>query len=461
MTAVSRILIAAPKSGSGKTLVSIGLMKALADRGLRVRGVKCGPDFIDPMFHERVLGIRSRNIDGFLMSRAQMEETLIRHGADADVTVAEGVMGYYDGIGGISASCSTYETASLTRTPVLLVIDAAGSGLSTVPVIRGISTYRRDAGIAGVILNRAAESLVRPLSEIIEKETGIPVVGSLPRNPAFDIESRHLGLIMPDEVADLAERLSLLAGCVRECFDLERIIRIAAEAPPLGGEDNKESAGEALPELPPVRLAVARDEAFCFMYDGNLELLRELGAEIVFFSPVHDPKLPDGTGGLILPGGYPELFAEQLSGNAAMRKEVRAALLSGMPAMAECGGFLYLHRSLTDREGRSYPMAGALDAEAFYAGRTGRFGYITVTARDGGPSVRAHEYHAYESSDPGSDCCAVKPGSGRTWMCIHRKNGGLWGFPHLYYPSAPEAAAGFLAAAGRYQAAGSDGRRMR
>lgn len=524
----SRILIAAPKSGSGKTLITCGIMKALKDKGLSVHGMKCGPDFIDPMFHEKVLGVPSRNLDGFLMEPRQMRQAVRQHGTGADITVIEGVMGYYDGIGAVSDACSTYETAAITRTPVILVVDARGSGLSVVPLIRGIAQYRagepknagdgqmavlsektdsygrlfaRTSGIAGVILNQVPDSLSERLAEMILRETGIPVLGNLAPNPVFSIGSRHLGLILPDELADLKERLDALACAVKARFDLDRILGIAKTAgaaevtePSVfaGSSGVSEFAGFpentdiSLEKRAPsqseqrtgdscrhVRIAVAKDEAFCFLYQDNLKILRDLGAEIVFFSPLKDAALPEGTAGLLLPGGYPELFAEELSANVTMRRAVREAAASGMPVMAECGGFLYMHRAIRDREGTSFPMAGVLQEEAYYAGKTGRFGYITVIDSETGVRIRAHEYHAWESTAPGSDCLAVKPGpvgsganpdsgatsasgghpvrydemGGKRWRCIHKRNGGIWGFPHLYYPSTPWVAETYLRAA--------------
>ena len=459
MQSVPRILIAAVKSGTGKTLLTCGIMKALKDRGLLVRGIKCGPDFIDPMFHEKVLGIRSRNLDGFLMTREQMGDSLLRHSRGADITVAEGVMGYYDGIGGTTTEASSYETASVTQTPVLLAVDAGGCGISVVPVIRGMLEFRDDAGIVGVILNNAAGGIVRTLSDLILKETGIPVVGSLERNPAYVINSRHLGLMLPGEVRDLEERLALLSADISERFDLDRILEIANGAPPLqeSGSDSPDSASHSAPSeggsvgaASSVRIAVARDEAFCFIYPDNLELLESMGAEIVYFSPIHDREVPEAAGGMILPGGYPELYAKELSENASMRASVKKAAMSGMPVMAECGGFLYLHEEIRDLDGKSCPMAGAFPGEAWYRGKTGRFGYISVSDPETGTVIKAHEFHAYESSDPGSAFTAVKPLSGRNWTCMHRRSGGLWGFPHLYYPSAPEVALRFLEAARRH-----------
>ena len=445
MVNIPRIILAAPASGSGKTMITCGLMKAFRDRGLTVRGMKCGPDFIDPLFHAKILGIKSRNIDGFLMNRGQMRAALYRHGKDADITVMEGVMGYYDGIGGSSVALSTYETAAVTRTPVLLVVDCSGCGVSIVPMIRGLKDYRSDAGIAGVILNNISDGLAKKLAEVIFEETDLPVVGSLPKDPALAVGSRHLGLVLPDEIRDIEEKLAKLAARIAERFDLDKILEIAGKAPavrPAGECPDGTAAGQK--ETPPKRIAIAADEAFCFMYDDNEDVLREAGAEIVHFSPLHDAHLPENISGIIFPGGYPELYCKALSENVSMRAEIKQAHASGIPVMAECGGFLYLHNSLKDMDGTVWPMAGLLDAEAYYAGKTGRFGYITVTEREAGWEMRAHEFHAYESTDPGSACTAVKPGSGRSWECMHKVNGGLWGFPHLYYPSCPEIVEAFL-----------------
>ena len=436
MVTVPRILIAAPASGSGKTLITCGLMKVLKEDGLSVRGMKCGPDFIDPLFHEKVLGVKSRNIDGFLMRREQMKAALYRHGRDADITVLEGVMGYYDGIGGSTVALSTYETAAVTRTPVLLVADCAGCGVSIVPVIRGLKAYRSDAGIAGVILNNVSDGLAEKLAEVILEETDLPVVGHLPKDPALAVESRHLGLVLPGEIADLEKKLSVLAEKIQARFDLQKILEIAGNAPELrAAQETKPEPAAAGIQVSGERIAIAADEAFCFLYEDNEDWLREHGAEIVYFSPLHDAHLPEKISRIIPPGGYPELYCRELSENVSMREEIMTAHEAGIPIMAECGGFLYLHKTLKDMDGNVWPMAGLLDAEAYYAGKTGRFGYITLRDAETGCEMRAHEFHAYESTDPGSAFTAVKPGSGRSWQCIHKINGGLWGFPHIYYPS--------------------------
>ena len=447
-----RLLVAAPRSGSGKTLVTCGLMRAFQERGLRARGMKCGPDFIDPMFHEKTLGVRSRNLDGFLMSGEQMAQALVTHSRGADLTVIEGVMGFYDGSGAVTTACSSYETAARTRTPVLLVVDAAGASVSVASVIRGIRDYRADSGIAGVVLNRISLKTAAGLAPLIEKETGLPVVGVLERKPEFAIGSRHLGLMMPHEIGGIEKKLEDLAAYVAGHFDLDRILEIAKGAPGLDVEKaerapefvERSGAAPDSGEGERVRIAVACDEAFCFLYEDNIRLLEEMGAEITYFSPLHDAKLPRGTKGLILPGGYPELYAGQLSGNETMRSSIRTAADDGLPIMAECGGFLYLHRELMDQEGRTWPMTGVLDAEAWYAGRTGRFGYIELRDAEDSLRIRAHEFHAFESSDPGEAFAAVKPVGGQSWRCMHEVNGGLVGFPHLYYPSCPQAAERFL-----------------
>ena len=482
MTAVPRILITAPKSGSGKTLTACGIMRALKRKGMDVRGMKCGPDYIDPMFHRKALGVSSRNLDGFFMGRQRMNRILAKHGGGADLTVIEGAMGYYDGLGGTSVALSAYETAFVTHTPVLLTVDAGGCGASIVPLIRGLKAYRSDAGIAGVILNNVSDSFSDRLSELILEETDLPVLGNLPHDPAFEIKSRHLGLVMPDEMDDIGERLDRLADHVLQRFDLDRIIRIAQSAPdPAAGyaetsPETEESFGkredqeqgdrmgdvrkqeertrrdriqeDRKPENPmqKVGIAVASDEAFCFLYEDNVDYLKEQGAKIRFFSPLRDEKLPEGTQGILLPGGYPEICCRKLYENESMRREIKAAAEAGVPIMAECGGFLYLHRNIRDQEGKAWPMAGVLDADAYYAGRSGRFGYISLKDQRTGMEMRAHEFHAYESEDPGEDLTAEKPAGGKTWKCMHKINGGMWGFPHIYYPSAPEAVREFLKA---------------
>ena len=464
----ARVLLGAVSSGAGKTTVTCGLLAALAGRGRKAVSLKCGPDYIDPMFHRSVLGIKSTNIDTFFCGRERIRQRLAAFAGNADLAVLEGVMGYYDGIGGTTVQASTYEVACATETPVILIVDAGGISLSVAAVVGGFLRFKDDSRIRGVIFNRMSGTLYERIRPVVERECGIRSYGYVPVTKEAVLQSRHLGLMLPEEAENWEKRLSVLAGIMEECLDIDGILELAGSAPVLENEEKtdvisgRENAQEADILAEPglssgkVRIAVSRDEAFCFCYDENLELLKEAGADIVFFSPMHDTGLPDADA-LLLTGGYPELHARTLAGNERMRREVREAVRSGMPCMAECGGFMYLHRTLEDDKGKKWEMAGVLQAETFPAGKRTHFGYITVTAKNGmffgcptGP-VRGHEFHYYESTDCGNGCRAQKPVGAEGWECMHMSDTLAAGFPHLSYASNPETARAFVQAALKYR----------
>ena len=358
-----RLLLCAPASGGGKTTLTCALLQALVNRGVNPVAFKCGPDYIDPMFHSEIIGAKSRNLDLFLLGADTTRYLLEKNSRGSGLALIEGVMGYYDGIG-LSADASAWDLARATRTPAVLVMDGRGRALTAAAVVRGMKDFRPDSGIAGVVLNRVSPMLYPRLKEAIEGETGVKVYGFLPNRPDCALESRHLGLVTAAEVAGLREKLSALAVQAEETVDIDGLLALAASAPELAAKPM------ALPE--PVegrpRIAVARDKAFCFYYADGLALLERLGAELVEFSPLADGGLPEGACGLYLGGGYPELYAEALADNRPMREEVRAAVLGGLPTVAECGGFLYLNQTLADGEGREWPMAGVFPGQHRQAG---------------------------------------------------------------------------------------------
>ena len=432
-----RFVLAAPASGSGKTMITCGLLQALRQRGLRVSSFKCGPDYIDPMFHEKVLGTKSANLDLFFADPETMKRLFLRDGEGTDVSVVEGVMGYYDGLSAASDEASTYEVAKTLAAPTVLIINARGQSLSAVAALEGFLRFKPDSGVRGVVFNQMSPHVYEALKPEVEA-LGVKALGYVPKAGELVVESRHLGLVTPDEIADLNERLRKLAELLEKTVDIDALLALAESAPEL------EAAPRApLPRVPETLLAVARDEAFCFLYRDNLALLEELGAKLAFFSPIHDKALPAGAQGLLLCGGYPELYAKALAENVSMREAVAAAIRGGMPCLAECGGFLYLHRELEDMEGNFYPMAGVLDAKAWRTSKLGRFGYVTLSAEqdDGllraGEGVRAHEFHYYESDSCGEAMRAEKPVTGRSWRCMHASDTLLAGFPHLFYESDP------------------------
>ena len=430
---LDRILITTPKSGSGKTLVTCGLLGILKKRGLKTASFKCGPDFIDPMFHSRVLGAKSRNLDPFFTDRDTTRMLLAKNGRGCRIAVMEGVMGYYDGLSETSSKGGASDLAAVTGTPVLLVADASGSSRSMLALIKGFLDFQQVPLIRGVILNRISPMLYPRMKKVIEEELHVKVAGYVPVLKDCVLESRHLGLMLPEEVESLKEKMDLLSSRLEGTLDLETIFAIAGEAEELP-EPETAQAGTAGAGL---RIGLARDEAFCFFYEDNLSFLREQGAELVEFSPLGDRELPEGISGLLLHGGYPELHVRELSENVSMRESIRRAVESGLPCMAECGGFLYLHETMTDMEGKEYPMAGVIKGRAWNNGRLTRFGYITLSegtvfGRNVG-ETRSHEFHYFESEDPGSDFLAVKPSGTRSWRCIHSRKNLLAGFPHLYY----------------------------
>lgn len=435
---IPRILLTAPASGSGKTLITCGILQALKNRGLQVASFKCGPDYIDPMFHGRVIGTKSRNLDTFFTDADTTRYLFAENAASCDVAVAEGVMGYYDGLGGIRTEGSTYEVACVLDMPAVLIVNCRGASLSLLALIKGFLEYRKDSHIRAVILNQISPMIYAQIRTLIEQELGIQVLGYVPKVPELALESRHLGLVLPGEIEALKEKLNRLADILEETLDLDAFLEIA-------GKSSSLTVGKpsvpVMTDVANLRIAVAQDDAFCFTYLDNLELLERMGAELVPFSPVQDGKLPDGVSGIILSGGYPELHAEALSRNFSMRESIRHAVEGGMPCIAECGGFLYLHRELEDTDGTFWPMAGVIAGRAYRTDKLGRFGYITLEAKEdqllgmAGTKVRGHEFHYWDSQCCGDSFHAKKPAGKREWDCVCATDTLYAGFPHLFYYS--------------------------
>lgn len=447
-----RVMLAAPASSSGKTSLTCALLRAALDRGLDPCAFKCGPDYIDPLFHREVLGLPSRNLDLFFSDEPTVRGLMACAGAGHGLAVLEGCMGFYDGIAGTERA-SSWHLARATDTPVVLTVVPGGTSLTLAALLQGLRAFRAPDMIQGVILNQCSPKLCRHLTPILEGETGLRVLGHIPRMPDCALASRHLGLITAAEVEGLQEKILRLAGQMEESVDLDALFAIAASAPPVTAPPERAGArsGGKVP------IAVARDRAFSFYYEDNLELLEELGAELVEFSPLTDRHLPPGAGGLYLGGGYPELHARQLSQNGALREEIRGAARAGMPVLAECGGFLYLQEELEDENGTAWPMAGALSGRGARASGAGRFGYITLTAEQDTPylfrgeTIAAHEFHRWDSGESGAACRAQKPVTGAEWPCIRCEGALFAGFPHLYFRSNPAFASRFVGACRRFQ----------
>ena len=431
-----QFLLAAPRSGSGKTTMTCALLMALKRRGCAPCAFKSGPDYIDPMFHRAVLGVESRSLDLFFSAPETVRTLYAKGAAGHGAAVCEGAMGFYDGLGGVSDRASAWHLADTLGLPVLLVVEPKGQSLTLAAELNGLVNFRTPSHIAGILLNNCTARMHALLAPMLEKETGLPVLGFLPKLPEAVIGSRHLGLYTAAEVENLQQKLALLADAAEEHIDWPRLLALCEKEPP---------ALPVQPETPParVRIAVAQDEAFCFTYAETLEAFRDAGAEVVFFSPLRDTALPENIGGLYLPGGYPELHARELSENTSLLREIKQKIESGLPTAAECGGFLYLGQSLTDAEGQSWPMVGVLPGEAKDAGRLVRFGYAKLSADSdsmlfrAGESFPIHEFHHWDSTANGTALAAKKPVGGAEWRCGFVNEHFYAGFPHLYWAGTP------------------------
>ena len=431
-----QFLLAAPRSGSGKTTMTCALLMALKRRGCAPCAFKSGPDYIDPMFHRAVLGVESRSLDLFFSAPETVRTLYAKGAAGHGAAVCEGAMGFYDGLGGVSDRASAWHLADTLDLPVLLVVEPKGQSLTLAAELNGLVNFRTPSHIAGILLNNCTARMHALLAPMLEKETGLPVLGFLPKLPEAVIGSRHLGLYTAAEVENLQQKLALLADAAEEHIDWPRLLALCEKEP---------SALPVQPETPParVRIAVAQDEAFCFTYAETLETFRDAGAEVVFFSPLRDTAMPENIGGLYLPGGYPELHARELSENTSLLREIKQKIESGLPTAAECGGFLYLGQSLTDAEGQSWPMVGVLPGEAKDAGRLVRFGYAALSADSdsllfrAGESFPIHEFHHWDSTANGTALAAKKPVGGAAWRCGSVNEHFYAGFPHLYWAGTP------------------------
>lgn len=442
---MKRLMISALQSGSGKTVFTCGLLAAYKNRGLSCESFKCGPDYIDPMFHRRVLGIPSRNLDMFLQGEAGVSRTLERQ--TAELALIEGAMGFYDGINGTEMA-SPWHLANHVSLPVVLLLRPSGSALTLAAQIMGVMQFRSPCPICGLALTDCKPSLAAYLQPILERETGLPVLGFLPPMEEAQLPSRHLGLYTADEVQNFSERFTAIAAQMEQTLNLSRLLELASEVPVSGKNMCK--------QFSVIRcvIAVAKDEAFSFCYEDNLDALREAGAELVFFSPLHDAQLPTADA-LYLPGGYPELYAEQLSENQTMREQIHSAISAGMPCVAECGGFLYLQSAL--QTGKDMvPMAGILPGVGFATDRLQRFGYLELTSTHHtmllkpGEAVPAHEFHYWDSTQNGTAFRASKA-NGKTWECGFGSETLYAAFPHLHFGGELPLAERFVVCAENYR----------
>ena len=446
-----KIMFAAMSSDSGKTSVTCGMLSLLAEMGLDPCAFKCGPDYIDPMFHRSVLGVSSHNIDLYMSDKDCVRKMFRRYSSGHGACVVEGVMGYYDGLSGTSLQASACDVAETLDLPVVLVVRPKGTALTLAALIKGMAEFRKPTHIKGVILNDCSKMVYTAFAKSYEKETGIPVLGYIPHVEGAEFKSRHLGLYTAGEIEDITSRIAKIRDAIKEGVDLDLLMKVCS-AEDIPAADIAEASDEGRPVI-----AVANDEAFNFIYDETLDALRDSGADIRFFSPVNDAAIPDDAAGLYIPGGYPELYAEKLEANETMRKSVADAVKSGMPIVAECGGFLYLGKQLAGRDGVFHDMAGVLPGSAENGGKLVRFGYAELKSNKDsmllkkGESVPVHEFHYWDSTENGHDLSASKTLSGRTWECGFAGDTMYAGFPHLYMAGHPEMAERFVEACRSYK----------
>jgi cobyrinic acid a,c-diamide synthase len=447
-------VIAGERSGCGKTLATLGIMAALIKRGYVVQPFKAGPDFIDPGHHERVTGQHSHNLDGWMTGPDGVKSIFSRHATDCDVAVIEGVMGLFDGASGKSEDGSTAQLAKWLGAPVVLVLDAASIARSAAALAHGYLSYDPDLSFAGLVLNKVGSQnhkdlLFDALSTIPQPNPLAPVevVGFLPRDPSLSMPSRHLGLVTDQDHGLTLDAVDNLARWADENLNLPRLMAVLPDI-------DLAPLDDAPPKPMICRIAIARDQAFCFYYHENLRTLEHFGAELVPFSPLTDQRLPDNIDALYLGGGYPELHAPALSANTAMLADIRAFSASGKPVYAECGGFMYLMAQLTSIDGRQYGMAGIFSMRAAMRERFQALGYREVVTLDHSPfgppwtMLRGHEFHYSEPETPDPEAQAVyKTANRKGWTDQVEgfiKGNTLGSYIHLHFGSNPEAAEHFV-----------------
>lgn len=449
-----RILISAASSGSGKTTFTCALLYYLKRYGFKINAFKCGPDYIDPMFHRVISGVECINIDPFFLNAdSDAACSLIsRYSADSDITVIEGVMGLYDGK---NAKCdySTYSVARMTKSPVIVVVNAKGTSLTALAMAEGIAEFGGDGIVKGIIFNNMGDVVYNQvLDEYNDRYTNnnrkcnFEIIGHIRTMPKeLMMESRHLGLITPDNTEGVKDRITRMYEHMKDSIDWEKLVRIAESAPEYGNTEDmsvnkaynaiNNAVNNTTARIDKPVIAVAHDDAFNFYYKENLRALEKAGAVIKYFSPLADEAVPEGASGLYIGGGYPESYTEKLRQNNNTRESIRRVAASHMPVIAECGGFMYLTDSIDGAD-----MCGIIKADSTYTGHLVRFGYTTLTAKNdnvimkAGQSVRAHEFHYYDTTNNGADYKAVNL-KNISYDCITANEWMYAGFPHIYFSS--------------------------
>ncbi|MBM4762977.1 cobyrinate a,c-diamide synthase [Bacillus sp. B15-48] len=391
-----RLVIAGTGSGVGKTTCTIGIMAALQQKGYTVQGFKCGPDYIDPSYHTAVTGRVSRNLDSWMFSHDTVREMLSRASSGADISIIEGVMGFYDGKSPLNNTGSTAEISMITESPVLLIVNCASMARSAAAIVKGFQMLSTGPNIIGVIANRVGSiSHFELVKAAIEQECDVPVIGYLKKETNIELPSRHLGLIPAIERGELTPFFEKLGGLISETIDVDRLYELA-KAPELTYKST--NFFEQRPDKG-VSIAVAKDEAFNFYYQENLELLEAYGARLIYFSPLHGEEVPAEANGLYIGGGFPEEFAGQLASEEKAKQSIRSAVLRGLPTLAECGGFMYLTQSISSSSGEEYPMVGLIPGKVKMQNKLAALGYREIFGTEGNflisenDSAKGHEFH--------------------------------------------------------------------
>lgn len=436
-----RIVIAGTGSGVGKTTLTIGLMAALKKRGLVVQGFKCGPDYIDPSYHTAVTGRVSRNLDSWMLTKDRVLD-IFHHGTKgADISVIEGVMGFYDGKNPETNEGSTAEISMITQSPVLLVVNCASMARSAAAIVKGFQLFAEGSNIVGVIANKVgSEGHYQLVKKAIEQECGIPVIGYLKRELDIEIPERHLGLIPSLERGELDGFFEQLSSLVSETIDIDRLLEISVAN--LLNVANDSLFNEQ--KEPIVKIAVAKDAAFNFYYPENLEMLKSKGAEITYFSPLANEEVPQDADGLYIGGGFPEEFADTLANNEQVKDSVKQAIESGMPTLAECGGFMYLTESIETTDNNKFEMVGVIPGAVQMQTRLAALGYREITGQNSNflldnLKAKGHEFH-YSTYQPTEEPTFAYETKGMRGV---KKEGYLThnlvaGYTHFHFASCPE-----------------------
>ncbi len=434
--------LAATHSGSGKTTITLALLRALKRRGRKVQPFKCGPDYIDPGFHQQAAGCESINLDTWMMLESGVQESFARACSGRDIAVVEGVMGLFDGFSATEITGSTADCARLLQLPVILIVDAKGMAGSIAPLIKGFTEFNREVKITAVIANNVgSKAHTEILAEALDAAGLPPLLGGLPKNPDFKLKERHLGLTPFLENAKASAWFDTLAAAVEEFIDIDKLLEIVKLDHP-----QPPKKPQPLPPKTKIRLALAKDSAFHFYYPDNLFLLRQAGFEIVEFSPLSDRALPEGTRLLLLGGGFPEMFAAELAENHNMRQAIKDFADNDGMIYGECGGFMYLGESLTDSNGRSFPMCSVIPGKSRMTPKLRSLGYrevSTLTKTPFGPAgttIRGHEFHWSEmeitKTCPSLYCQKNRRGDER--LCGIHLNNILASYIHLHFSATPQ-----------------------